>query len=121
VSVVKYMADRIAVMYVGKVAEMGETREVLERPLHPYTQTLISSIPHPDPQIRLETRTLKGDVPSSVKPPSGCRFHPRCPYAEAICHDSEPELREVTTGHWSACHFAEEFLDRPVSRVVASK
>ena len=119
VSVVKYMADRIAVMYVGKLAEVGDTREVLERPLHPYTQALISSIPRPDPQVRLQTATLKGDVPSSVKPPSGCRFHPRCPYAEAICSSSEPQLREIRPGHWAACHFAESFLDGPAERPVA--
>ena len=120
VSVVKYMADRIAVMYVGKLAEIGETREALERPLHPYTQALISSIPQPDPQVRLQTSTLQGDIPSSVRPPPGCRFHPRCPYAQAICRSSEPELREIRSGHWSACHFAETFLDGPPKPSIAS-
>jgi peptide/nickel transport system ATP-binding protein len=116
VNVVKYMADRIAVMYSGKLAEIGETREVLEHPLHPYTSALISAIPKADPEDRTERVNLKGEVPSSVQPPSGCRFHPRCPYAKEICSESEPELREVRRGHWSACHFAEEFTEGAVVR-----
>jgi oligopeptide/dipeptide ABC transporter ATP-binding protein len=109
VNVVKYMADRVAVMYCGKVVEVGETQQLLERPLHPYTMTLIASIPKPDPDDRLQAMTLKGEIPSSVNPPSGCRFHPRCPYAKEVCRTTEPELREIETSHWSACHFAEEF------------
>ncbi len=121
VNVVKYMADRIAVMYSGKLAEVGETREVLERPLHPYTSALISSIPQPDPEDRLQTVNLKGEVPSTVNPPSGCRFHPRCPYAEEICRTAEPQLREIKKGHWSACHFAEQFAEEPRIRKVQSR
>jgi oligopeptide/dipeptide ABC transporter ATP-binding protein len=112
VSVVRYMADRVAVMYSGKIVEVGETREMLEHPLHPYTQTLISSIPRPDPDQRLDTLSLGGEVPSSVNPPPGCRFNPRCPYAEAICKTTEPALREITPRHWSACHFSEKFVDQ---------
>jgi oligopeptide/dipeptide ABC transporter ATP-binding protein len=109
VNVVKYMADRVAVMYCGKMVEVGETQQLLERPLHPYTMTLIASIPKPDPDDKLQAMTLKGEIPSSVNPPSGCRFHPRCPYAKEICRTTEPELREIEGAHWSACHFAEEF------------
>jgi oligopeptide transport system ATP-binding protein len=108
VNVVKYMADRIAVMYSGKLVENGETQAVLERPLHPYTKTLISSIPKPDPESPMEAANLKGEIPSSVNPPPGCRFNPRCPYAQSICLTTEPQLREVEPGHWSACHFAED-------------
>jgi oligopeptide/dipeptide ABC transporter ATP-binding protein len=115
VNVVKYMADRVAVMYCGKLVEIGETKEVLEHPMHPYTITLISSIPLPDPEEKLETKDLTGEIPSSVNPPTGCRFHPRCPYAQEICKTTEPPLREVSRGHWSACHFAESLGDLPGS------
>lgn len=111
VNVVKYMADRIAVMYSGELIEIGETKEVLERSLHPYSLSLISSIPQPDPRRRLQIVPPKGETPSSVNPPSGCRFNPRCPYAETICKTSRPSLREIKPGHWSACHFAEKFVD----------
>jgi oligopeptide/dipeptide ABC transporter ATP-binding protein len=115
VNVVKYMADRVAVMYCGKLVEIGETKEVLEHPMHPYTITLISSIPLPDPEEKLETKDLTGEIPSSVNPPSACRFHPRCPYAQEICKTTEPPLREVSRGHWSACHFAESLESSPGS------
>jgi oligopeptide/dipeptide ABC transporter ATP-binding protein len=108
VNVVKYMADRVAVMYCGKIVEVGGTRELLEHPLHPYTMALISSIPKPDPDDRLQTTGAAGEIPSSVRPPSGCRFNPRCPYAQEICRTTEPELRELEPGHMSACHFAED-------------
>ena len=118
VNVVKYMADRVGVMYSGKLVEIGETREVLEHPLHPYTSALISSIPQPDPEYRLQMANVTGEVPSSVNPPPGCRFHPRCPYAEEICRTSEPQLREVKKGHWSACHFAERLTEAGTVRKV---
>ena len=109
VSVVRYMADRIAVMYSGKIVEVGMTREVLEKPLHPYTIALISSVPEPDPQKQTGSGRMIGEVQSAIHVPPGCRFHPRCPYAETLCSNKEPELREVRSDHWVACHFAEKF------------
>lgn len=106
VSVVRYMADRVAVMYGGKIVEVGKTREVLESPMHPYTMALISSVPEPNPAKKASFPFLKGDSYSSITPPPGCRFNPRCPYAEAICSSKEPELREVESGRLAACHFA---------------
>jgi len=109
VNVVKYMANRIAVMYAGKLVEVGNTRDVLEKPLHPYTSALISSIPQPDPRKRLKTVAAIGEVPSMVNLPTGCRFNPRCPYAEEICRQQDPSLREILPAHLSACHFSEKF------------
>jgi len=109
VNVVKYMADRIAVMYCGKIIEVGKTRDVVERPLHPYTIALISSVPLPDPEKTINEKPLQGEIPSPVNVPAGCRFHPRCPYAQDICKTKQPELIEADTGHWSACHFADDF------------
>jgi len=115
VNVVKYMADRIAVMYCGKIIEVGRTRDVVERPLHPYTIALISSVPLPDPEKAINEKPLQGEIPSPVNVPSGCRFHPRCPYAKDICRSNQPELIEADSGHWSACHFAGDFkLGAPV-------
>jgi oligopeptide/dipeptide ABC transporter ATP-binding protein len=109
VNVVKYMADRIAVMYCGKIIEVGRTRDVVERPLHPYTIALISSVPQPDPEKTINEKPLQGEIPSPVNVPPGCRFHPRCPYAKEICKTTPPELIEADSGHWSACHFADDF------------
>jgi oligopeptide/dipeptide ABC transporter ATP-binding protein len=109
VGVVRYMANRIAVMYCGKLVEMGSTREVLEQPLHPYTSVLISSIPQPDPTKRMDVVPVTGDVPSTINPPQGCRFNPRCRHAQDICRSDEPPLREVLPGRRAACHFAEDF------------
>jgi len=111
VSVVKYMADRVAVMYSGKLVEVGRTRDILEHPLHPYTRALISSVPPLDPGVKAEGVPLSGEVPSAMNPPKGCRFNPRCPYVKEICEREEPELREVAQGHHSACHFAETLLE----------
>jgi len=111
---VKYMAERMAVMYSGKIVEIGRVRDVLQKPLHPYTLALISSVPQPDPDRKIASEDqVKGEVPSAVRVPSGCRFHPRCPYAEEVCKTTEPELLEVKSGHWSACHFADSFQERP--------
>jgi len=110
VGVVRYMANRMAVMYCGKLVEMGSTREVLEQPLHPYTVALISSIPQPDPTKRVKTMPVTGEVPSAVNPPRGCRFNPRCRHVQDKCRVIEPALREILPGHWAACHFAEEFI-----------
>jgi len=104
-SVIEYMSDRIAVMYVGKIVEMGTKVELFENPLHPYTRALFSAIPIPDPDFKHEKIILKGDVPSPLNPPSGCRFHPRCPYNRPSCNESEPELINVGNEHLVACPF----------------
>lgn len=120
VNVVKYMAERMAVMYGGKIVEVGRVREVLETPFHPYTLALISSVPVPDPDKKIASEDqVKGEVPSSVRVPTGCRFHPRCPYAEDVCRTTEPPLLEVKTGHWSACHFAQTFQANEAKKIVA--
>jgi oligopeptide transport system ATP-binding protein len=103
VNVVKYMADRVAVMYAGKLVEIGSTREVLEQPLHRYTIALISSVPNPDPEKPLRSMPLKGEVPSALNPPTGCRFHPRCKDAQDICRTTEPQLKQIK-GRLVACH-----------------
>ncbi len=108
VDVVKFMAHRIAVMYCGKLVEVGDTRAVLESPMHPYTSLLVASVPKPDPTNKVGDTIISGEVPSAVNPPAGCRFNPRCPYAKDICRRDEPPLREVSKGRWSACHFAGE-------------
>ena len=105
-SMVRHICDRVAVMYLGVIAELGERNELYENPLHPYTQALLSAVPIPDPKRdRARQRTiLKGEIPSPINPPNGCRFHPRCPVALDRCKVDIPEWKEISPGHWTACH-----------------
>jgi oligopeptide/dipeptide ABC transporter ATP-binding protein len=105
-NVIKHMSARIAVMYLGKIVEIAETDKLFRKSLHPYTKILLESIPVPEPKIKRKKERITGDVPSAAHPPSGCRFHPRCPIATEICSQIEPELVEYTPGHYAACHHA---------------
>ena len=103
-SVVRYISDRVGVMYLGHLVELAETEELYNNPLHPYTQALLSTVPEPDPHVKREQIMLKGDIPSPLNPPSGCIFHNRCPYNEPICQDLMPPLVEIKPGHFVACY-----------------
>ncbi len=107
-AVVEHISDRVAVMYLGRIVELAESRALYKSPRHPYTKALLSAIPVPEPARKTQRIVLTGDVPSPARPPSGCPFHPRCFMARPKCSTDVPVLREVMPGHWSACHFAEE-------------
>lgn len=118
-SVVKYISDRLGVMYLGQLAEVGEVRDVYDNPRHPYTVSLMSAVPDPDPRVHKRRIVLKGDVPSPANPPSGCRFHTRCWLRERLgnperCTTEVPAMREMSSGHLAACHFAEDITPTSV-------
>ena len=103
-SVVKFISDKIGVMYLGSMMEYGTKEDIFSNPLHPYTQALFSAIPHPDPNVKMNRIILKGDIPSPANPPKGCRFHTRCPHAKDICKEVTPTYKDFGGGHCAACH-----------------
>ena len=112
-AVVEHISHRVAVMYLGRIVEITDTRSLFTRPQHPYTEALLSAVPLPDPGAARNRIILAGDVPSPINPPPGCRFHTRCPYAEARCRVEEPVTREVAPGHFVACHLRERVEGTP--------
>jgi oligopeptide/dipeptide ABC transporter ATP-binding protein len=113
--VIRRVASHVAVMYLGKVVETAPRADIYRLPLHPYTRALMQAAPYPDPRVERQRvqAPIPGEVPSAIDPPPGCRFHPRCPLAQAVCSAEEPGLRQVADGRWSACHFAEELAAKP--------
>jgi oligopeptide/dipeptide ABC transporter ATP-binding protein len=109
-SVVEHVSDRVAVMYLGKMVELTTREELFRNPLHPYTKALMSAIPVPNPRLKRQRTILKGDVPSPLNPPKGCRFHPRCPAAIEKCSQEEPQFKELLPDHWVACWVAEQSI-----------
>ncbi len=107
-SVVEHISDRVGVMYLGNIVELTAAEELYRRPLHPYTEALLSAVPRTDPDIALDRILLEGDVPSPANPPSGCKFHPRCRYAKDVCRQEVPEWREFQEDRWVACHLADK-------------
>ncbi len=110
VAVVRHISDRVAVMYLGRIVEIAPTEALFARPAHPYTRALLDAIPVPDPRRRRRRAVLRGEVPSPIRRPSGCHFHPRCPIATHRCRIDDPALRPVAAGHAAACHYAEEII-----------
>ena len=107
-SVVEYISDVVGVMYLGSLVELAPKKELFKHPAHPYTQALLSAVPVPDPDVKMNRVLLQGDIPSPVNPPSGCKFHTRCPYAKAICSEVTPEFKEHSPGHKCACHLYDD-------------
>lgn len=107
-SVVEHISDRVAVMYLGQVIELADTNEIFMNPKHPYTEALLSAVPKPDPEIKIDRIVLKGEVPSPMDLPTGCLFHPRCSHATELCSEKTPEFKETIEGHYCACHYAEQ-------------
>ena len=107
-SVVKFISDKVGVMYLGSMVEFGEKRDIFANPLHPYTKALFSAIPHPNPDIKMNRIVLNGDIPSPTNPPKGCRFHTRCPHATEKCKHITPAYREYEPGHFAACHLLQK-------------
>ncbi|MGZ4123191.1 MAG: oligopeptide/dipeptide ABC transporter ATP-binding protein, partial [Tumebacillaceae bacterium] len=106
-SVVRHICDRVGVMYLGRMVELAPKHKMYENPSHPYTQALLSAVPHPNPHVKRERILLTGDVPSPANPPSGCTFHTRCHACMDVCKTTRPELKEVSDGHFVACHLYE--------------
>jgi peptide/nickel transport system ATP-binding protein len=113
--VVEHVSDVVAVMYVGRVVEVAPTQKLYGKPKHPYTEALLSSIPKPDPTRKRRRIAITGEIPNPANPPSGCHFHPRCPYAKPVCSQEVPPLRQVTPGQFAACHFSEELALKGVN------
>lgn len=115
-SVIRYISDRVAVMYLGKIVELAESEVLFSNPKHPYTEALMSAVPVPDPDYRMNEILLEGDVPSALNPPSGCYFHPRCRYSEEICRNQTPIYREVDEKHFVSCHLADSLTLEPIHK-----
>jgi oligopeptide/dipeptide ABC transporter ATP-binding protein len=114
-SVVRHISDRVAVMYVGRIVETAQTEDLFARPLHPYTEALLSAVPKPDPRLRSERIVLQGEVADPANPPPGCYFNPRCSYATEQCRTQTPEQQELSPGHFVSCHRAKELTLRGVA------
>jgi peptide/nickel transport system ATP-binding protein len=113
--VIEHVSDWVAVMYVGRLVEFAPTEQLFQQPQHPYTDALLSSVPRPDPRRQRRRVLLTGEIPSPANPPSGCYFHPRCPYAQSRCAQEPPLLREISPGHFAACHYSEELALKGVN------